>query len=149
MSRYSPVVETLPHMLWDITSSSILELAYGLLLFSSLNIVTWSKATWLNGPLIWSSVSVVKFSYKQNKDFQRKAHKIGIACLSNTYGEEKQTVRWCVLSSLCSQVFATLVSFIFAFESFSCFPHCLRLTVSVIWTASMHQLKGMPAWKTQ
>lgn len=41
ISRYSPVVETLPNMLWDITSSLILELTYGfLLLFPSLNIVT-------------------------------------------------------------------------------------------------------------
>lgn len=97
---------------------------------SLLNIVTWSKATWLNGPLIWSSVSVMMFNYKQRKDFQRKAHKIGIACVPNTYGEEKQTTQWCVLTMLPSA--CNTGNIIFAFETFSCFPYCLRLTVSII-----------------
>lgn len=69
-----------------------------MLLFPSLNIVTQSKATWLNGLLIWPSVSVVKFNYKQKKDFQRKAHRIGIACIPNTSEAEKQTMQWCVLT---------------------------------------------------
>lgn len=48
--------------------------------------------------LIWASVSVVKFNYKQKKDFQRKAHRIGIACIPNNSGEEKQTIQWRVLT---------------------------------------------------
>jgi len=35
------------------------------------------------------------------------------------------------MSSFCSKVFATLGDFIFTFESFSCFPHCLSFTANI------------------
>lgn len=52
------------------------------------------------------------------------------------------------VSSLCSQVFATLGNFIFTFEGFSCFPHYLSLLVSITYSTSMHQTNCFPAYLT-